>query len=385
MVMEYIGTSSQEELLLATTFGIGAKGIQKIKETEKYITDRSNAREKYMSNKEVELIFPEKEQKKVFETKEIINPLDECDKRAIVIAGGSYNKHNGKGNYEHSEVSREDEEILQNIADGLNPEEDMIIIGHTLEGQEGRLVELLNEKGKFDIFMIASLNPDHPLSSEVMQKVEQYGIQIVKSGQTSNLASYKKIEEDIFSQEREAKLFIFDGEQAAVNLIADANNGKNNQIYSKEHINEFVDNKLKAIPNVNILTANNLEENSTRGSNKLDKDQKQDANIETSLVAQNSNRWKTFLSNFSFSSIIDKIKDSNLFKKITNKSKNNETENKNTDIATEKMEAIKKDFDSRIVVSEEEQEKNRIEYEKHKQRTVSLSVSRGKQEGQEHE
>ena len=102
-------------------------------------------------------------------------------------------------------------------------------------------------------------------------------------------------------------------------------------------------------------------------------------NEQNALVKYKPNRLRTFFNNF-----INKIKESNLFKRVGNKSTREEIENSKINEATAKMEALKQKFDSDIVVSQEEQEKHRTEYEQSKQNVASISISRGEQEGQEH-
>lgn len=73
---------------------------------------------------------------------------------------------------------------------------------------------------------------------------------------------------------------------------------------------------------------------------------------------------------------MDKIKNIQLFENLRNRNKSQQIQDNHADIATEKMEAMKRDFDSRMSVSEEEQEKNRIEYEQRKQKVVTISASK---------
>lgn len=162
--------------------------------------------------------------------------------------------------------------------------------------------------------------------------------------------------------------------------VAEFHNQKSNQ-----HFKDIESGKYTVPPpyvenKITPLNTQNVNEDSKEFDNKPI-EEKSLIERPSGLKAYASNLFNK-LKNFD---LLNKIKESNLFKKITNSRKNNEIENEKVDLATEKMEALKKGFDSRITVSKEELEKNRMEYEQQKQKTATISISRNEQEGQEHE
>lgn len=93
---------------------------------------------------------------------------------------------------------------------------------------------------------------------------------------------------------------------------------------------------------------------------------------QTALVEYKPNRLKIF-----FMNLVDKLKESGLFKRMFGK-KQNRVEVSNLAIA--QVEENKKSFDESLIVSEEEQERNRAQNEKNKSKQTSISVSLGKEQ-----
>ena len=267
------GTSSQEEVLFATTEGINEDYIDMICETEREVIERSKAREEYIESKDIDIdeidigdllsdevssINLEPHKAKV----EVAKEFPREDKRtAIVVSGGSFNKYDKNGNYLHSQMQEQDEELLKNLIDVLDPEENVFVIGGRLEAQERRLVELLgkkneenerNGKSKFEVVMATKSFLE--LSMENQAIVKQYGIKVVESGQKEELETYKRLEKDIFlNDERKSDLLVFDGYQQAQNLLSVASRGQQNRtFYGREKINEGLDDRRKILDGIEV-------------------------------------------------------------------------------------------------------------------------------------
>lgn len=260
--MEYIGTTSQEELMISTIAGIDESYVDWINETEKYVISRSRQRESYMEKGMYKAIFDEPFPQ--FEEREAVPSSNNNnviilkefpkDKHAVVIAGGSYNRTDVNGNYVSSVVSEKDEEILNCVVSSLSPDNSIFVIGGKVEGQEKRLLELVGEENqrrmkdgieKFQVILVTE--EFRKLSEEQQQLLERFGVQVIESGEKTSEANYKKINSEIFSQDVQADLIVLDGGQAAANLMTDANKGKENNIISKENLNEFLKDKLALI------------------------------------------------------------------------------------------------------------------------------------------
>ena len=267
------GTSSQMEVVLATTSGIGEKSLQKIRETEEYVKARSLEREeRKVDDKETTInsTSHKVEQSQLNQTQTtqsqkdfLITNIDEFpqDRNAIVIAGGSYNTYDKSGEYTVSQVTDSDIEILEDILNVTNPQKDCLVIGGQLKGQELKLIELVNEKNKElqdKIEIILVTEQTQKLTDEQKQIIEESKIKVLESHQKEHLANYKKINDEIFSQGISADLIVLDGGQAAANLITDANKGKENHIFSKQNINEFMRDKLTAIDGVSFLSTEEI-------------------------------------------------------------------------------------------------------------------------------
>ncbi len=302
------GTSSQEEVLFATTEGINEDYIDMICETEREVIERSKAREEYIENKSVDEMQEDIENILKGEVKDSINlephkakvdifkefPKDDT-RTAVVVSGGSFNKYDKEDNYLHSQMNGQDEEVLKNMIDVLNPEENIFVIGGRLEAQEKRLVELLSEKNqenerngksKFEVFMATKSFVE--LSVENQAMVKQYGIKVVESGQKEEFETYKRLEKDIFlNDERKADLLVFDGYQQAQNLLSVANRGEQNRtFYGGENINEGLNSRRKILDGIETLSSSKVDTsrffgNSINNKNLVGKNVTDNVNKET--------------------------------------------------------------------------------------------------------
>lgn len=249
------GTTSRDELIIATTVGIDSYYIEEILKAERYVKERSLKREEHIKNAKINDTKGINETTRNDNTRNNIEDLAIAkfpeDKRVpIIIAGGSYNKFDIDGKYVQSELKEQDEDILNNLVDTLDSEKYFFVIGGKMQGQEKRLIELINQKGNksFDIIMVTK--KANEISEESQDEIRESNIKILESEEKEEFESYKKIDRDIFSQDREAVLLIFDGYQEAEYLVADANNGKNNHIiYARENINELLSGQRDNIKN----------------------------------------------------------------------------------------------------------------------------------------
>lgn len=256
------GTTIEEEQILAGVLGLDDEYIAKMKEAEEYIQDRSEAREEYISKRQFEeKTYQSEEKKKKSGPVSVLSPISP-DKTNIVIAGGSFNGYDRDGNYKNTELTPEEEraaeEMLTKLMDSREPEKCRFIIGGKLQGYEKKLVELNQKRIKegkngFQIVVVTNQSKEK-ISQENAELFQNSGITVLEA-KGYELASYKKINEEIFSEEFPAELYVFDGQQAAANLIADANKGKNNKIFVKKDIeNLFLMEKAETTKDVSLFS-----------------------------------------------------------------------------------------------------------------------------------
>lgn len=130
---------------------------------------------------------------------------------------------------------------------------------------------------KIEIILVTEQN--EKLTEEQMKIIEASRIKVLQSFQKEPLANYKAINDEIFSQDIQADLIVLDGGQAVANLMTDANKGQENHIYSKENINEFINDKIKVLDDVTILSTQRLGKETLEEQ----KDTEEKDNIEATL------------------------------------------------------------------------------------------------------
>ena len=146
------------------------------------------------------------------ELKDLIAPLPE-GMFPVVVAGGSFN------NSEHrTAVRAEEKRLIDRLLDTLDPAKTCFVIGHSLTGQEGYLVQRNNGR-----FRIAAIVPNRISRAEKKRLIEA-GVTVRISIESSGMGLYKSFAYEVFKR-MNAVLLAFDGNASALNLIQGARNG----------------------------------------------------------------------------------------------------------------------------------------------------------------
>ena len=146
------------------------------------------------------------------ELKNLIAPLPE-GLFPVVVAGGSFN------NNEHRTAVREEEkQLIDRLLDTLDPAKTCFVIGHSLTGQEGYLVQRNNGR-----FRIAAIVPNR-ISRAEKKRLTEAGVTVRISIESSGMGLYKSFAYEVFKR-MNAVLLAFDGNASALNLIQGARNG----------------------------------------------------------------------------------------------------------------------------------------------------------------
>ena len=147
------------------------------------------------------------------ELKERIAPLPE-GLFPVVIAGGSFN-HSGH----RTAVREEEKQLIDRMLDTLDPGKVFFVIGHSLAGQEGWLVQ--RNRGRF---RIAAIVPNR-ISTAEKKRLLDAGVTVRISIESSGMGLYKSFAYEIFKRMNSA-LIVFDGNAPAQNLLQEAKNGR---------------------------------------------------------------------------------------------------------------------------------------------------------------
>ena len=147
------------------------------------------------------------------ELKERIAPLPE-GLFPVVIAGGSFN-HSGH----RTAVREEEKQLIDRMLDTLDPGKVFFVIGHSLAGQEGLLVQ--RNRGRF---RIAAIVPNR-ISTAEKKRLLDAGVTVRISIESSGMGLYKSFAYEIFKRMNSA-LIVFDGNAPAQNLLQEAKNGR---------------------------------------------------------------------------------------------------------------------------------------------------------------
>ena len=132
----------------------------------------------------------------------------------VIIAGGSF--HNSR---HRPRVKAEDKKLLDAVLEKADPEKVFFVVGHSLKGQEGYLVQ--KAAGRFRIFAIVP----NRITQREKTKLEASHVGILLSIESSGMGLYKSFAYEIFRR-MPSVLLVFDGNSAALNLIQEAKNGK---------------------------------------------------------------------------------------------------------------------------------------------------------------
>jgi len=129
------------------------------------------------------------------------------------VAGGSFN------NSEHrTAVRAEEKRLIDRLLDTLDPAKTCFVIGHSLTGQEGYLVQRNNGR-----FRIAAIVPNRISRAEKKRLIEA-GVTVRISIESSGMGLYKSFAYEVFKR-MNAVLLAFDGNASPLNLIQGARNG----------------------------------------------------------------------------------------------------------------------------------------------------------------
>ena len=140
-------------------------------------------------------------------------PLPE-GKIPIIICGGSFNSSQRR-----TPVREEDRELIDRLLAAADPERFCFVVGHTLGGQEGYLVRQAGKR-----FQIRAMVPSMITRAE-LGRLKKAGTGIIVSIESSGMGLYKSFAHEIFKR-RPSVLLAFDGNSAAMNLIQEARNGR---------------------------------------------------------------------------------------------------------------------------------------------------------------
>ena len=133
----------------------------------------------------------------------------------LVIAGGSFNNSRHR-----TQIRDEDRAVIDRLLERADPEKVFFVVGHTLSGQEGYLVQ--RAAGRFPVYAIV---PNRITPSE-SNKLKRAGVGIIISIESTGMGLYKSFSYEIFRMMPSA-LLAFDGNASALNLIQEARNSRN--------------------------------------------------------------------------------------------------------------------------------------------------------------
>ncbi len=132
----------------------------------------------------------------------------------VVIAGGSFN------NSRHRTLLKpEERKLIDEILASADPESVFFVVGHTLAGHEGYLVR--KAAGRFRVWAIVPSR----ISRAENAKLRAAGVNVLVSIESSGMGLYKSFAYEIFKR-MPSVLLAFDGNSAALNLIQEARNGR---------------------------------------------------------------------------------------------------------------------------------------------------------------
>ena len=132
----------------------------------------------------------------------------------ILLAGGSFNN-----SQHHTRIKEEDRKCIDRLLEILDPKKVIFVVGHSLSGQEGYLVQ--QAKGRFRVFAIVP----NLITRKQMLRLKESNVNILVSIESSGMGLYKSFSYEIFKR-KTSILLAFDGNSAAQNLIQEAKNGR---------------------------------------------------------------------------------------------------------------------------------------------------------------
>ena len=132
----------------------------------------------------------------------------------IVILGGSFSQDSHR-----TVVTPEEKERIDQLLKERDPADTFFVIGHTLRGHEGYLVQ--KNQGRFPVYaMVPSM-----ISRQEYRKLKKSGLPVRVSIEPVPMGTYKSFAYEIFKR-RSCELIAFDGNIAGANMIQEAKNSR---------------------------------------------------------------------------------------------------------------------------------------------------------------
>ncbi|MCR5565817.1 MAG: adenosine deaminase [Clostridiales bacterium] len=147
------------------------------------------------------------------ELKDLIAPMPE-GLFPVVVAGGSFSC-----SAHRTTVRDEEKQLIDRLLDSLDPAKVCFVVGHSLTGQEGYLVQ--QNRGRF---RIAAIVPNR-ISPAEKKRLLAAGVSVRISIESSGMGLYKSFAYEIFKR-TDSALIVFDGNAPGQNLLQEAKNGR---------------------------------------------------------------------------------------------------------------------------------------------------------------
>lgn len=230
------GTDSiDEQLTLEKVLDLSSEQLKQMCSTEEKIIHESieafkkkeTKLKKQLHGKSVKKYFEEKLQnssyhfemegvKKLDSSKELKNMIVDLNdnKRAVIIAGGSFNNDTHQ-----TKTRREYCDLIDELLEKADPNKIVFVIGSSLKGYEKYLLN--HNKGKFEIYaFVPSM-----LSEEEIGELKKKDVKIRVAIEPDSMGIYKSVAYEVFKR-HESILIALDGNSSAINLIQEAKNAK---------------------------------------------------------------------------------------------------------------------------------------------------------------
>ena len=136
------------------------------------------------------------------------------DKVPVILLGGSFNSRQRS-----TRMKPQLQELVRELAEGLDPDKTCFVIGNRLTGYERELVELA--KDRFEVFAIVPTR----ITPREASRLKRAGIGIRVSIEPTGMGLYKSFAYEIFKR-RPSVVVALDGNSAGANTIQEAKNGK---------------------------------------------------------------------------------------------------------------------------------------------------------------
>lgn len=259
------GTDMDQELRTALLYGlVNGKNIEKIREIEQGVINRwtdENIENEFRKNETNDNVNVKENEARIdgkFKTLDILdrnNIIDDIgEKKPIVVAGGSFTVE------EKQTVFDETQSKLDSFVRNSDPSNVSFVIGHTLRGEEGLLLEIINivneerrntGQEEFDICAVVP-----KVISETQAKALQNAqVKCLISEEELETKIYKTIDSKVFSKGK-ASLFVYDSAHPAKNLVSDARRRRNIDIEIQKNLSQDMEATRKYIENDKVSSFN---------------------------------------------------------------------------------------------------------------------------------